>query len=106
MFYCPAYSEYNETELSLVEWGEMGVPTPLHPCFTCPKAGTSCADRAEEVMAAAGIPDDLNSTLGDWNVWDEAEWYCERLCEYTKEGESCRENICTVRMLMCELVFV
>jgi hypothetical protein len=102
MLYCPAYSEYNETELSLVEWGEMGVPTPLHPCFTCPKAGTSCADRAEEVMAGAGIPEDLNSTLAEFNLWDDAEWYCEQLCEKQKEGESCNEdNLCTVRMLMC-----
>ena len=66
MFYCPAYSDYNETELALVEWGEMGVATPLMPCFTCPVAPATCNSTVEEVMTAAGIPDDLNSTLGWW----------------------------------------
>lgn len=66
MFYCPAYSDYNETELASVEWGALGVPTPLMPCFTCPRAPANCSTTVAEVMTAAGIPSDQNVTLGPW----------------------------------------
>jgi hypothetical protein len=53
----------------------------------------------QEVLTAAGIPEDQNSTLGNWNLWDDAEWYCEQLCESKKEGEFCSEdNSCSVRI--------
>jgi hypothetical protein len=99
-FYCSAYSEYNESDLALVEDGEIGVPTPYSPCFTCPAAGISCEDHVTEVFTAAGISEDQNATLWkDVNLWDNGIWYCEELCEKNKEGESCSEdwdNGCTV----------
>jgi hypothetical protein len=41
--YCSAYSEYNESDLAVVEDGDIGVPTPFSPCFTCPAAGELAA---------------------------------------------------------------
>jgi hypothetical protein len=91
--YCSAYSEYNESDLAVVEWGQIGVPTPFLPCFTCPAAGMSCEDHVTEVYTAAGIPEDKNSTIGGWNLWDDVLMYCEDLCESNKEGESCSEDL-------------
>jgi hypothetical protein len=38
--YCPAYSEFNESDLLLIEDYAIGVPTPFSPCFTCSENGT------------------------------------------------------------------
>lgn len=89
MFYCPAYSDYNETELATVEYGGLGVPTPLTPCFTCPAEGSNCNETNAEVMTAAGITEDAGTTLGDWSVWKDSVHYCELLCEMNKLGETC-----------------
>jgi hypothetical protein len=103
MFYCPAFSDYNKTELATVEWALIGEPTPLMPCFKCPAAGSTCNETATQVMTAAGIPSDLNSTLANYNVWDDAVYYCEELCEKNKEGESCSEDSqCTPGELFCD----
>jgi hypothetical protein len=52
-------------------------------------------------LTAAGIPEDQNATLGNYNLWDDAEYYCEQLCESKREGEFCNEdNSCAVRMLI------
>lgn len=103
MLYCPAYSDYNETELASVEWGEMGVPTPLMPCFQCPVAPANCSTTVAEIMTAAGIPEDLNSTLGYWPIWDDAEYYCSELCEMGKKGETCNQDeYCTAGELFCD----
>jgi hypothetical protein len=69
MYYCPAYSDYNETELALVEYLSIGEPTPLTPCFTCPKDGSDCSTLVSEVMTAAGIAEDQNATLCPINIW-------------------------------------
>jgi hypothetical protein len=103
MFYCPTYSDYNETELALVEASFIGEPTPLMPCFTCPEEGSDCSTVVSEVMTAAGIAEDQNSTLWNWNIWDEAIYYCKELCEKNKEGESCSEvSQCTTGELFCD----
>jgi hypothetical protein len=98
-FFCSAYSEYNESDLALVEEEEIGVPTPYSPCFTCPAAGISCEDHVTEVFTAAGISEDQNATLNGFNLWDDGIWTCELMCEQNKEQESCSEdwdNGCTV----------
>jgi hypothetical protein len=69
--YCSVYSKYNESDLAVVERGQIGVPTPYSPCFTCPAAGISCEDHVNEVFTAAGISADQNATLGGFNLWDE-----------------------------------
>jgi hypothetical protein len=96
--YCSAYSEYNKSDLALVEEGEIGVPMPYSPCFTCPAAGISCEDHVKEVFTAAGISEDQNLTLWkDVNLWDHGISWCKGLCELNKEGESCSEDWgCTV----------
>ncbi|KAL7484675.1 hypothetical protein ACHAW6_010307 [Cyclotella cf. meneghiniana] len=103
MWYCPAYSEYNETQLQDVEWGSLGKPTPLTPCFTCPSADSNCSFVVTELLAANNISQDQNSTLGEWNIMDEATQYCEDLCESNKEGEACsQDNQCTPGALFCD----
>mmetsp|Transcript_148 Transcript_148/g.181 ORF Transcript_148/g.181 Transcript_148/m.181 type:complete len:948 (-) Transcript_148:263-3106(-) len=103
LFYCPAYSDYNETELATVEWGGLGEPTPLTPCFTCPAEGSNCNDKNAEVMTAAGIPDDAVVALGNWSVWEENVYYCEQLCEFNKLGETCsRDDPCNAQELFCD----
>jgi hypothetical protein len=90
------YSEYNESDLALVELQEIGFPTPFSPCFTCPATGISCDDHVEEVFAAAGISD---PRVGGQNAYGDGFGLCYDLCESNKEGESCSEdwdNGCTV----------
>ena len=103
MFYCPAYSDFNETELATVEWGGLGVPTPLTPCFTCPAEGSSCNETNAEVMTAAGIPEDAVTALGGWDVWADNVYYCEQLCELNKPGEACsRDDPCINGRAFCD----
>jgi hypothetical protein len=90
--YCPAYSEFNESDLLLIEEGKIGVPTPFSPCFTCPENGISCDDHVEQVFTAAGISEDQNATLGGYNLWDDGKKYCKWMCEVKNEGESCSED--------------
>lgn len=94
--YCPAYSEYNESDISLATEGQMA------PCFTCPKDGMSCSDRVKEVLTAAGISEDQNSTNDDdWSygpIWGYVQWECEAMCEVSKEGESC--GVCAVGLIV------
>jgi hypothetical protein len=108
--YCSAYSEYNESDLALVEEGrEIGVPTPFSPCFTCPAAGISCKDHVKEVFTAAGISEDQNATLSRFNLWDNGQSYCKDMCESNKEGESCSEdylNGCTVSFVCLSAIIV
>lgn len=103
MFYCPAYSDFNETELATVEWGGFGVPTPLTPCFTCPAEGSTCNETNAEVMTAAGIPEDAVTALGGWDVWGDNVYYCEQLCELNKPGEACsRDDPCINGRAFCD----
>ena len=103
MFYCPAYSDFNETELSTVEWGALGEPTPLMPCFECPTDGMTCDDIVADVLAANDIEEDQNSTLGQWNIMDDALYYCYELCELNTEGEACsQDDQCTAGELFCD----
>jgi hypothetical protein len=107
--YCSAYSEYNESDLALNEDGEIGVPTPFSPCFTCPAAGISCEDHVKEVYTAAGISEDQNATLNGLNLWDDVIWTCELMCESNKEGESCSEhsdNGCAVSFVCLPKIIV
>jgi hypothetical protein len=104
--YCPAYSEYNESDLALIEDGDIGVPTPYSPCFTCPAVGISCEDHVKEVFTAAGISEDQNSTLGGYNMWYWAIGDCIRICESSKEGESCGDWGCTVSFLCLSTIIV
>jgi hypothetical protein len=60
-----------------------------------------------EVMTAAGIAEDQNATwCSSINIWDDAIYYCELLCEKNKEGESCSQedwdNPCTAGELFCD----
>jgi hypothetical protein len=72
--YCSAYrySKFSESDLLLYEFGDIGVPTPYYPCVTCPATGVSCDDHVEEVFIAAGISEDQNATLGEFNLWEES----------------------------------
>jgi hypothetical protein len=57
-------------------------------------------------MTAAGIAEDQNASLNNWtNIWDDAQYKCEILCELNKEGESCSQywnNQCTAGELFCD----
>jgi hypothetical protein len=103
MFYCPAYSEYNETELAKPEWADFGVFTPLMPCFTCPGSDSNCSQVVKEVLTANNIGEDQNSTLMGTNIWKEALGYCVELCEMNKLGEACNQDSqCTPGALFCD----
>jgi hypothetical protein len=101
--YCPAYSDYNETELGLLEASFIGEPTPLTPCFMCPEEGSDCSTVVSQVMTAAGIAEDQNAKLNNFNLWGDAQDYCEYLRELNKEGESCsQDDQCTAGELFCD----
>ncbi|KAL3801630.1 hypothetical protein HJC23_013135 [Cyclotella cryptica] len=103
MFYCPAYSEYNETQLQDIEWASFGEPTPLTPCFTCPGANSNCSVVVTELLAANNIAQDQNSTLGKRSITEEAKKYCKDLCESNEEGEACsQDSQCTPGALYCD----
>jgi hypothetical protein len=94
--YCPAYSEFNMSDLALIESFAIGVPTPFEPCFMCPDEGSDCSTLVREVMTAAGIAEDQNATLwwgAAWgNLWEGALNFCEQLCETSKEGQPCSKD--------------
>jgi hypothetical protein len=76
--YCPVNSPYNETQLGEVESGCIGIKTPLTPCFQCPtEEQGNCSTYSSSVLQAAGIGEEQNSTLGNWNLWEDAEYYCK-----------------------------
>lgn len=103
MFYCPAYSQYNETQLQDVEWGSFGEPTPLTPCFTCPGADSNCSVVVTELLAAHNITQDQHSTLAKLNIINETMHYCEELCESNKNGGACsQDSHCTPGSLFCD----
>ena len=103
MFYCPAHSEYNETELALVQWGSIGVYTPLMPCFACPEVGSNCTMVVNETLTASNIAEDQLSVLAKQSIWEEASFYCRELCEKNKEGETCNQDSqCTPGELFCD----
>jgi hypothetical protein len=56
----------------------MGVKTPLMPCFQCPtEEQGNCSTYGPKVMQEAGVGSEVNSTLGEYNVWEDSEWYCK-----------------------------
>ncbi len=85
VIYCPAYAEFNETELQQLS-------SPLTPCCTCPGANSNCSAVVNQVLTAHNIPRDQNATYGWGGIADEALSYCEELCESNKEGESCSQD--------------
>ena len=86
-FYCPAYSDYNETELQTVE--------PLLSCFSCPSSNSSCADVVNEVnefLSADGIANNYDRKAA-----------CKTLCESKNEGDVCSQSSqCTPGKLFCD----
>ncbi|KAL7488284.1 hypothetical protein ACHAW6_013868 [Cyclotella cf. meneghiniana] len=73
------------------------------PCFACPSADSNCSVVVAEVLTASNIAQDQNSTLGEWSIWDEAQSYCEALCELKNKGESCsQDSQCTPGALFCD----
>ena len=91
--YCPAYSEFNVTDLEKVEyyfWSYFQWET----CFPCPEDNSSCSEVVEQIVAAHDLPD--NST---WYL----NWYCVDMCEGGMEGELCKENYeCTPGQFFCD----
>lgn len=104
--YCPAYSEFNLTELVLVAEYAIGVSAsyPLS-CFTCPDKGSNCSTVVSEVMATADIANDQNFAMCDLNILDTLLGSCKQLCELNSEGEWCNQdsdNQCTEGELFCD----
>ena len=97
--YCPAYSEFNESEVAQNEWTRttpgIGVSTPLSPCFTCPGPESNCT---------AVVNDEFNTTSRLQNqttngayIYDLALSQCNLLCNSSKQGDICGLNAqCTV----------
>lgn len=86
-----------------VEWGCLGKPSPLMPCFTCPGADSNCSVLVKEVLNTNNTVQDQNSTMLGKSIWEEAQSYCEDLCELNKEGETCsQDSQCTPGALFCD----
>ena len=83
MFYCPAYTNYNATELLTVD--------PLMSCFTCPSSNSSCSE-VNDLLSVDSISTNVNRIAA-----------CETLCESKIEGDACSQSsLCTPGKFFCD----
>ena len=108
MLYCPAYSDYNETELNQLQYwripGGLGINTPLSPCFTCPGPESDCSTVLYETFTENNLPLNLYSPVPlpfNLSVYEVADYMCKVMCEAPKEGEAC--SLWDPDLVMCEV---
>ena len=98
LFYCPAFSELNETDLDAVEGG-----TLWDTCITCPEtANFTCSEIIEQVLSAnTHLPPFAYGLLDAYS--SDFTHHCEIMCKAQKEGESCNQNnTCTAGRSFCD----
>ena len=94
--YCPAYSDFNETEVNQLQWYRapwgLGISTPLSPCFTCPGPESNCSSVVYETFVANDLPLNLYSPVPlafNLTIYHVAEFMCRVMCEAPAQGEAC-----------------
>ena len=100
--YCPAYAEFNQTDLERVapESDAVDVRAVWDTCFTCPEAGSNCSTVVADIRAT----NDLSNYTYNMNYYNGGmEYYCEKMCESKQEGETCTDDSgCTQGRSFCD----
>lgn len=88
--YCPAYSEFDELEVSKNQWLRdtfgIGLLTPLDYCFTCPGPETDCVAVVNETMTANNISRNQMGPIIPIPLYDMALFHCLIMCESPDVG--------------------
>ena len=88
--YCPAYSEFNESEVLLNQWvrntSGIGVFNPLEHCFPCPGPDSDCYAVVNETMAANNISRYQMAPGNPFPLYDLAVFHCLMMCESPEVG--------------------